>query len=603
MPLRKPDRNLVVKQRRRSPVTWLKGLVQAGLFSVALLGATPNWAADAACLATTFPDGLQVHSPSGGVHIGYNAQLLGNPDNILATPALTQNGGSNLFSCGDQNCVASFNSEAQPLPGFSTTASTSNLTVGWNSQAAFGQDGVREYKNVTLNSQAVLTLDASTHSPADEYIIDQLNLGYKATLNLRAGRYWVGKLSINSEANINVLGTGTVRLLVHDNLFIGYKAELNPAVNSAPIDASRLLLVTYGNLQTNSEASVNGVIYSQGAVTLGYKSRITGVISAANISTNSQALVRYQAPKTTAEFDPLCPGAPVDPPVLRISAPVADSFTNDDRQTIQLEYGSDGEIDTDSIELTLNADSLANACAADQTGAQCIPDDPLPEGEVTIGATVADTTGQISNSAQVDFTVDTIAPVVVIDTPADNLQTNESQQIVSGNVSESVPSLLLNFNNDISSITADTDNNFNEPVTLTEGVNQIDITASDFASNQGSATRQVILDSLPPPIVIEGQVDVGAYANGQTTISGTDGSVEANATVIITNLRTGEVFTVTADANGAFLVTVNGMEGDIYSIVVRDSVGNQSAAVQVTNDVIPFPPEITSTPTLPSAPR
>ena len=29
-------------------------------------------------------------------------------------------------------------------------------------------------------------------------------------------------------------------------------------------------------------------------------------------------------------------------------------------KTIQLEYGSDGEIDTDSIELTLNADSLAN---------------------------------------------------------------------------------------------------------------------------------------------------------------------------------------------------------------------------------------------------
>ena len=274
-----------------------------------------------------------------------------------------------------------------------------------------------------------------------------------------------------------------------------------------------------------------------------------------------------------------------------------DSFTNDDRQTIQLDYSSDGEIDTDSIELTLNANSLANTCTADQTSAACIPDDPLPEGEVSIGATVADTGGQISNTAQVDFTVDTIAPVVVIDTPVDNLLTNNPQQTVTGNVSEPVQSLLFNLNNDISSITADSENNFSEPATLSEGPNQISITASDFASNQGSATHQVTLD-IVPPIVIEGAIDVGAYANGQTTITGTGGSVEANAKVIITNLRTGVEFIVFADENGAFMATVNGMVGDVYSIVVEDSAGNQSAAIQVTNTVIQLPPVITSMPTI-----
>jgi len=598
MQLRKQDHNLVAKHRRRSPVFWLKRFAQAGLFGAALLGTTPIWAADTVCLATTFPDGLQVHSPSGSIHLGYNAQLLDNPDNILATPALTQNGGSNLFSCGDQDCAGSINADAQTLPGFSTTNSTTNLTVGWNAQAVFGQDGVREYKNITLNSQAVLSADAVTHSPDDEYLIDQLKLGYKATLNLLPGSYWVRKLTINSEVSINVIGTGTVRLFVHDNLNIGYKAQLNPAAVGAPIDASQLLLVTYGNLQTNSEALVNAIIYGQGSVTLGYKSQITGVVSAASISTNSQVVVHYQAPKASAEFDPLCPGAPVDPPVLSISAPVADSFTNDDRQTIQLDYSSDGEIDTESIELTLNASALANTCTADQTIAQCIPDDALPEGEVTIGATIADTTGQVSNSAQVGFTVDTIPPVVVIDTPVDNLQTNTTQQTVAGNISEPVQSLLLNINSDINSITADTDNNFSEPATLVEGVNLISITASDFASNQGNVTHQVTLDTVLPPIVIEGQIDVGTYVNGQTTITGTDGSVEANATVIITNLRTGEVIIVIADANGAFLATVNGMVGDVYSIVVQDSAGNQSAAVQITNAVILLPPEITSTPTI-----
>ena len=393
MQLRKLASTSIAKRCHRSPAIWLKRFLQAGIFGTALFGAAPIWAADTVCLATTFPDGLQVHSASGSIHIGYNAQLLGNPDNILATPVLTQNGGSNLFSCGDQDCIESINSDAQPLPGFITTSSNTNLTVGWNSQAVFGQGNVREYKKITLNSQATLTADAVTHNPDDEYLIDQLKLGYKATLNLLPGNYWVRKLTINSEVKINVIGTGTVRLFVRDSLNIGYKAQLNPVAVGAPIDASQLLLVTYGNLQTNSEATVNAIIYGQSNVALGYKSQITGAISATSITTNSEAVVNYQAPKASAVFDPLCPGVPVDPPVLSISAPVMDSFTNDDRQTIQLDYSSDGEIDTDSIELTLNANSLANTCTADQTSAACIPDDPLPEGEVSIGATVADTGG------------------------------------------------------------------------------------------------------------------------------------------------------------------------------------------------------------------
>ncbi len=299
---------------RCSPAKGLKRLFQAGLCGAVLFGVAPIWAADTVCLATTFPDGLQTHSPQGSIHLGYNAQLLGNPDNILATPVLTQNGGSNLFSCGDQDCIESINSDAQPLPGFITTSSTTNLTVGWNSQATLGQNNVREYKKITLNSQATLTADASSHTPDDEYLIDQLKLGYKATLNLLAGDYWVRKLTINSEVKINVIGTGTVRLFVRESLNIGYKAQLNPVAFGAPIDASQLLLVTYGNLLTNSEATVNAIIYGQSNVALGYKSQITGVISATSITTNSEAVVNYQAPKATAEFDPLCPGAPVTSP-------------------------------------------------------------------------------------------------------------------------------------------------------------------------------------------------------------------------------------------------------------------------------------------------
>jgi len=127
-------------------------LKQAGLAGLIMMTAVNAWAADVVCLAETFPDGLQTHSPQGGIHIGFNSQLLNNPDPILGTPTLTQNGGSTLFSCGTEDCVASTNTSAQILPGFELTASNSKLTVGWNTLAVFGENNVRQYGTITLNS-------------------------------------------------------------------------------------------------------------------------------------------------------------------------------------------------------------------------------------------------------------------------------------------------------------------------------------------------------------------------------------------------------------------------------------------------------------------
>jgi len=295
----KTNQQTVLKKSTGCDLAGLVGFILLG-FSIML---QPTLAAAPACLANTYFDGLQTHSNSGTIHLGYNAQLLANPDNILETSSLSQNLGSNRPSCGIQSCVSSGGAVAkQPLPAFKTTAATRRKSVGWNAQSVFGQNGARLYSSININSQATLTADGASHGLEDEYVIDQLNLGYKGTLNLRAGSYWVRRLSVGGQAKINVVGQGTARLFVRDLITISSSTQINQPATGEIADASKMVIVTYGNLSLDGQVNTAAIIYSQGSVTLGYKTRLTGAVAAGGITTLSEAVITYQEPKTTACF-------------------------------------------------------------------------------------------------------------------------------------------------------------------------------------------------------------------------------------------------------------------------------------------------------------
>jgi hypothetical protein len=83
-------------------------------------------------------------------------------------------------------------------------------------------------------------------------------------------------------------------------------------------------------------------------------------------------------------------------------------------------------------------------------------------------------------------------------------------------------------------------------------------------------------DTTPPSPADLGKITIGPITNGQVTITGSAGSVEGGATVTITNPRTNEVVTVTANADGSFTAQIGAQVGDSLSIVVTDSAGNAS---------------------------
>ncbi len=123
------------------------------------------------------------------------------------------------------------------------------------------------------------------------------------------------------------------------------------------------------------------------------------------------------------------------------------------------------------------------------------------------------------------------------------------------------------------------DLSFQHALTLSEGANELHLLATDGAGNSTVLDFTVTLDSTPPAAPDPGLIQISPPdAAGQVSISGGAGSVEGNATVMVTNLRTGETVTVSADATGAFTATLGGQSGDSYRVVVEDAAGNQSAA-------------------------
>ena len=130
-------------------------------------------------------------------------------------------------------------------------------------------------------------------------------------------------------------------------------------------------------------------------------------------------------------------------------------------------------------------------------------------------------------------------------------------------------------------------------VSLADGVVTLTATVQDYAGNTSlPATLRITVDTVPPLPPNLGQLTVGPVSNGQVMVTGAVGSVEGGATVTITNPRTGETETVTANADGSFTAQLAAQAGDQLSVVVTDAAGNTSPAGQLPVGPPPDPVDI-----------
>ena len=197
--------------------------------------------------------------------------------------------------------------------------------------------------------------------------------------------------------------------------------------------------------------------------------------------------------------------------------------------------------------------------------------------------------GIVSNEGSDDVTLltlpDTIPPEITVDFPVDGLLTNQTQLSVVGAISEAA---TLTINGE--TVPLSSGNTFSHTVSLQEGVNPLTLIATDGAGNTSTVVVMALLDTAPPQIPDVGLITISDPVNGQVSVTGANGSVEANSLVKIVNQRTGESVTVMADGNGAFTAVIAGQVGDTYSVIVSDGAGNDSDSATVSGSALPPDP-------------
>ncbi len=251
------------------------------------------------CVAA-FPNGVQSNSPDGLVEFQYDAQLHDASQSLLYSLNVLTNAGSYLPSCGDSQCRA-MGMPAPPLmvENFKTSPSSQVVWVTLGANATLGQNGVTDYRKITIGSLFTLTLSQS----AQPYRIQELSVGFNSTLKLPAGDYWIERLNLESDAAIEVIGEGTVRLFVKDRLYVPWLATLNANTQ----DASRLVMYHFGTVELNSGSETHALLYAQGEVNLNYRAYLFGAVSARHVTLQRESHVRFRPEAVaTADFGGIC---------------------------------------------------------------------------------------------------------------------------------------------------------------------------------------------------------------------------------------------------------------------------------------------------------
>jgi RHS repeat-associated protein len=268
--------------------------------------------------------------------------------------------------------------------------------------------------------------------------------------------------------------------------------------------------------------------------------------------------------------------ADVIPPQLAITAPTDGSYLSRKAPTITVTYSDIGTgVNPATLAFTVNGSPLQTSCSTTSTGANCVVATPFPEGPEAVTATVKDYAGNTSQPATVAFTIDTLPPTVTISSPANGSLTNQRQLTVAGSVSEPA-TLTLNGAPVVASNLA-----FAQSITFQEGPNPIVVTATDRAGNQGQASIQVTLDTIPPAPVASQAVTVTAPSGGSSMVTAGPGSAEPAATVLLSDLTTGATAATSVAADGSFSTSIACQAGDSIQIVLRDAAGNSSAPTTV----------------------
>ena len=287
-------------------------------------------------------------------------------------------------------------------------------------------------------------------------------------------------------------------------------------------------------------------------------------------------------------------------PVISVDTIAQDNIINaaEHNQPLTLTGKTDAEAGQ-IVTVTLNGKNHTATVGSDGSWSVTLPDSEvqaLANGEHTLTVNVSDKAGN-GSSTTADFTVDTAAPVVTINTVAgdDILNTSEQgqAQIISGQANGAaegdIVTVTVGGKTFTGAVQADGSWSVGVPASvigaLGEGSHSISVSVTDTAGNTGSATHGITLSGNPPEFTLD-PISQDNVLNAQEamqplSLSGTSNLPNGSAvTVTLNNVN----YQATVE-NGRWSVQVPvsdvlDLANTLYTVSVSgtDSVGNSGSA-------------------------
>ncbi|EHA8841704.1 Ig-like domain-containing protein [Escherichia coli] len=263
----------------------------------------------------------------------------------------------------------------------------------------------------------------------------------------------------------------------------------------------------------------------------------------------------------------------IQTPTLAINTIAQDNIISSAEHNVALVLSGTSNAEAgQTVTLTVNGKSHTATVGSDGTWQVTLPAtevQALAEGNYAVNASVSDRAGN-STSHSANFTVDTSAPVVSVNTVAgDDILNNAEQavaQIISGQVSGASPgdTVTVKLGTHVLTGIVLADGSWNvalDPAvtrTLDRGANTIFVTVTDAAGNTGAASRAITLVGVSPLITINtvsgDDIISGAEKGAPLTLTGSTQQAETGQTVTVT--LAGQSFTTTVQADGSWSLTV-----------------------------------------------
>lgn len=272
--------------------------------------------------ADVFANGLQTFGHHSYIAFDYNAQIVNPSSTELNTGRVDNHLWSIRKSCVTDDCavsgvVADRPHEKRRLK----TNSKHEVVIPAHKKITLGADNINEFRRIQVGEWGTAVFSAEQ----DVFIIDELDVGYKSSVRLTAGEYWIRNLNLEVESRINVMGEGTVHLYVLNPLQVPMNVKLN--TNNA--NPSQLTLYTYGRAEFHVGTHTYGFVRAESELYLHHRAKISGGAIARLIDMGTETQLAYDATAAQKlDFPNICrpmpavePGDTTPPEIVELISP------------------------------------------------------------------------------------------------------------------------------------------------------------------------------------------------------------------------------------------------------------------------------------------